>query len=131
MLWHVKSNMTEIGLTMSETMRSSQVGIEYLLEYRVIAEHIRLLPTPKPISDQMLVISLELAQYLSLGYKIATKVRDFWSYLKIATKVRDFCSKLCLRVQEFLARFLPPCPLKSYPGWGLTIFFRNKHKIRA
>ena len=40
MLWHVKSNMTEIGLTMSETMRSSQVGIEYLLEYRVIAEHI-------------------------------------------------------------------------------------------
>ena len=52
----------------------------------------------------------------SLGYKIATKARDFWSYLKIATKVRDFCSKLRLRVQGFLARFLPPCPLKSPPG---------------
>ena len=45
----------------------------------------------------------------------ATKVRDFWSYLKIATKVRDFCSKLRLRLQGFLARFLPPCPGKSHP----------------
>ena len=50
----------------------------------------------------------------SLGYKIATKAHDFWSYLKIATKVRDFCSKLCLRVQGFLARFLQPCPGKSH-----------------
>ena len=30
----------EIDLTMSETIRSSQVGIEYLLEYRLIAIHI-------------------------------------------------------------------------------------------
>ena len=52
----------------------------------------------------------------SLGYKIATKACDFWSYLKIATKVRDFCTKLRLKVQGFLARFLPPCPLKSHPG---------------
>ena len=56
----------------------------------------------------------------SLWYKIATKVRDFWSYLKIATKVRDFCSKLRLRVQGFLARFLPPCPLKSHPAPTMT-----------
>ena len=52
----------------------------------------------------------------SLWYKIATKLRDFWSYLKIATKVRDFYTKLRLKVQGFLARFLPPCPLKSHPG---------------
>ena len=42
MLWHVKSNRTEIDFTMSETIRSSQVGIEYLLEYRLIALHISL-----------------------------------------------------------------------------------------
>ena len=50
--------------------------------------------------------------------KIATKVRDFWFYLKIATKVRDFCSKLHLRVQGFLPRFLAPWPLKSHPGYA-------------
>ena len=49
-------------------------------------------------------------------YKIATKVCDFWLYLKIATKVRDFCSKLHQRVQGFLPRFLPPWPLKSCPA---------------
>ena len=36
-----------------------------------------------------------------------------WSYLKIALKACDFRLKLCLRVQGFVARFLPPCPLKS------------------
>ena len=51
-----------------------------------------------------------------LWYKIETKGCDFLLYLKTATKVRDFCSKLGPRVQGFLARFLPPCQLKSHPA---------------
>ena len=41
----------------------------------------------------------------------------FLSYIKILTKLRDFCSKFCLRIQGFLARFLPSYLLKSHHGW--------------
>ena len=54
-----------------------------------------------------------------------TKVCDFWSYIEIRTIVRDFHTKDWQRVQGFVARFLPPGPLKSHPGFLLEfkIFF--------
>ena len=36
-------------------------------------------------------------------------------------KVRNFCSKLCLRIQDFLTRFLPHCLLKSNPAFNPTL----------
>ena len=57
--------------------------------------------------------------------EIATKVRDFWLHLKIAAKVHDFLSKLRLRVQGFLPRFLAPWPLKSHPAPQFLVDWPN------